>query len=430
MSEFIKKHDIINKFIAISVAIILWAVVMNIKNPVMTKSYNDILVDFTSLSLIEDTYGLVIISDQFPTVDVKLKGNRDDFVQTDVTNIIVSADLSHIKEAGEYTIDYNVKTPYSNMEVTSKYPEYLTVIMDVMQIREIPVEVELVGTPANYYSYNEIQSVSTITVSGPSNELAKIDKAYTTIDVTDSSSTISGTYDVILLDAYGAEINSANITQSAKTIEVTLPVLHTVSVPLYVDLVYGDIVNPKRIEGYTLETTHVSIIGEPEYVNAITSINLGEIQIDDTQYGKDEFIFGLPYIANVSYVNGTSTSVAVNIEFSDYTSGNFDIENFEYDEELFQDNMVFVNDFLEVRISGSDADLASLEKDDLTVEIFIERELIEVLDEEGNIIDEYYEVLEPGIYEFPVIVKVVTLAELDIEQEYTIFIEVLEVEEN
>ncbi|MFI3226903.1 MAG: CdaR family protein [Clostridia bacterium] len=427
MSEFIKKHDLINKVIAVSVAIILWAVVMNIKNPVMTKSYNDILVDFTSLSLIEDTYGLVMISDQFPTVDVKLKGNRDDFVQTDVTNIVVSADLSHIKEAGEYTIEYNVKTPYSNMEVTSKYPEYLTVIMDVMEIKEIPVEVEITGVPIPNYSYNEIQTSSTITVSGPHNELSKIEKAYTTVDVTDGASTISGTYDIVLLDAYGSEISSSNITQSTKTVDITLPVLHTVSVPLTVDLVYGDVVNAKRIEGYTLETTHVSIIGAPEYVDTINTIYLGEVNTDDTQYGKDEFIFGLPYMSNVSYVTGTSTSVTVTIDFTDYTTGYFDISNYIYDEEMLDENMIIKDESVEVAISGSNADLSALEPEDLMLEILIDREIIEITDEEGNITT-MYAPLEPGIYEFPAILSVVSLADFDMTTEYTVSIEVLEME--
>lgn len=427
MSDFIKKHDIINKFIAISVAIILWAIVMNIKNPIMTKSYNDILVDFTSLNLIEDTYDLVIISDQFPTVDVKLKGNRDNFLQIDVSNIVVTADLSHIKAAGEYQIEYNVKTPYSDMEVTSKYPEYLTVIMDTMEIREIPVEVEIAGTPTTNFSYNEIQAVSSVTISGPSGELSKVAKAYATVDVSDMSEDITGEYDLILLDEYGNQITSDSIFQSTKIIEVTLPVLHTVSVPVTVDLVYGDIVNPKRIEGYTIDTTFVSIIGRPEYVNSIYSVNLGEIQIDDTQFGKDQFTFGLPYIPNVSYTSSSSTSITVTINFTDYTTEYFEIDNFIYDEELLDENMIILSPYIDVAISGSKADLDDLDLSDFSLSFEIERELIEVTDEDGNVTEQYVS-LEVGIYEYPATLKIVSLAELDYELEYTILIEVLEME--
>lgn len=427
MQEFIKKYDLINKFIALFIATVLWSVVVNIKNPIITKSYNDILVEFTSLSLIEDTYDLVIVSTEFPTVDVKLKGSRDDFVQTTVANIIVTADLSHISTPGEYQIDYNVKTPYSDMEVTGKYPEVLTVIFDVMEVKQIPVNVELTGTPASSYSFDEINAVSTITISGPSNELAKVSTAYANVDVSNASETVTGTYDVVLLDEYGEIITSENISQSRKTIDVELPILQTVSVPLAVDLVYGDVVNPKRIEGYDIETPYVAIIGEPEEVSKVRVINIGEIEVDDTQYGKSEFIFALPTLENVSYTSSTPTSVIVSINFTDYTTGTFNVRNFEYDKDLFEDNMLILNDEVEVTISGSNAELQTLEADDFSMEVIVEREIIETQDEDGNDVITYVP-LEVGFYNCVAILKIESQYDFDVYEEYTVIIEVLEVE--
>lgn len=427
MQDFIKKHDLLNKLFAVLTAIVLWAIVINIKNPIISKSYHDILVEITSSQLIEETFDLVVVSQQFPVVDVKLRGVRDNFVQLNTSNIYVTADLSQIKEAGEYEISYNVKTPYSDMEVVSLYPEKLTVVIDQIITREIPVLIDVVGTPVASYSYKEVESRSSIYISGPSNEVLEIESANISVDITNLSQDILNDFNVVLKDYNGEVVNSENIAQTDTTIEVFMPVYQTATIPLELDLIYGTVVSSKKIDGYFLDTKSVSIIGYPKDVNAIRSINIGEIYIDDTQYGKEKFTFALPVLDDVQYVSHTPTVISATINFTDYTHAIFNVDNFIFDESMIDSNMEFLTKDLDITIFGDEFELSTIELDDITIEIFLDRELYSYEDEFGNNIEGYYP-LDVGLHFFDAIININSTFEFDILDEYVVSIQVLEEE--
>lgn len=416
MSEFIKKYDLLNKVIALSLAVILWAVVVNIKNPIITVGYQDILVNYVSLDMVEDDeYELVIISDEYPIVDIKLRGVRAEIAQVSESNIDISSDLSHIKEPGVYEVPYSVKLPFSDMEVSNKNPEYLSVTIDYIQTKNIPVEVELTGTPSLNYSYESVEVQSYVVISGPSTEVGLINKAYVEVDVDGAYSDISVIEEVTLFDKTGQVVVSDNIKQSDYTLSVSMPVYKISSVPLEVNLVYGDIVSPKAIKDYTINTLRVYIKGRPDDVNEITSINIGDLYVDDTQFGKSEFVFALPYLANINYASQGEHTATVTVEFTDYTIKTFDISNFVFDEKYSE--IEIFDEFITVEIAGSEADFEVLDEEEIYIELEIDPEIIEEM-RKGE------DRLPSGVYEFVGIVNINSESEFDIIGEYIIVVNV------
>ncbi|MFI3115015.1 MAG: hypothetical protein R3Y12_02605 [Clostridia bacterium] len=416
MSEFIKKHDLLNKILALALAIILWAVVVNIKNPIITVSYQDILVNYISLDMVDDDYELVIISDEYPLADIKIRGIRTEIAQVNEANIEITCDLAHIKEPGVYEVLYNVKLPFSDMEVINKSPDYLTVEIDYIQTRTIPVEVELLGLPALNYSYQTVIAEPDIVISGPSTEVSRISNAYISIDVDGKFSDIEELAEVYLIDYEENIVVSENIKQSDYMLSVEMPVYKTLSVPIDVDLVFGDVVSEKAINGYTISPTRVYIIGRPMYISEITSINLGELEIDDTQYGKSEFVFALPYIENINYTTQTGNSATVTILFTDYLVQEMEITNFAYDSEEYHEFEI-VDEAIIIELAGSKAEFEKLLLGDIYIELEIDPEEIEKMRNSDG-------VLPNGTYEFVGIVQNSSVYEFDVIGEYIVTVEV------
>ena len=406
MGEFIKKYDIFNKIIAVCIGATLWAVVINIENPIISSPLNDLVVEFSSLNLIQDNYDLVIVSDEFPKVDIKLKGSRDDIARLSPGNTKVIADLSGINKPGEYEIDYTVKLPFSGIEIVSKYPEKLHIVVDEIQIKKIPVKILLEGEPARGFVFENISNNHEITISGPSNELEKVVKAQVNIDVSDVSKSINGEYEVSLIGESDKVIKSANITQSNKAIKVSLPISKVKEVPVEVDLKYGSIVSSKKIAGYEIDIPKVTIIGAPSYIDSITSINLGVIDIDQTQDGKSKFLFNVPQIENIKYLTKMPENITVSIQFTDYETRNFDVTSFVISEELTDLVSVFT-ETISIQISGSAKELDTIAEGEIMIE--------PVLDI-GN--------LQTGQHEVDCKITIDNSYEFDIEQQYKIVVDV------
>lgn len=403
---FIKKYDVINKFIAVFIAVILWATVTNIKNPIITYAFQDLIVDLTSTGLIFENNNLIVVSDEFPQVDIKLRGSRDEIANLSSSNVKVSADLSSINEAGQYQISYVVKLPYSTVEVIEKYPEKITVIVDELQIKQIPVQIELVGTPLEDYIYDDIIHKEDITISGPKNEIEKIDYAKIEVDVDKKNIDILGEYDVSLINSIGEVVESEKITQNYKFLDVQLSVSKVKTIPLDIDLEYGEIVSYKKIENYTLDKNQVTIVGDPDTVDRYKNLYIGKINVDDTIDGTNMFTFDLPSLEGIKYLNLENLQVKATISFTDYTTKEFTVSKFSINEEELENTLILTENIV-VQISGSEKELLELKSSDIIIEPSV------------NIKD-----LEVGTHEIDCVVKVYNDNDFDFNQNYKMIVEV------
>lgn len=363
MKDFFVKHDLLNKLLAVSVAVVMWAIVTNIKNPIEQVWHNDLVAEFSSINFIEDTYNLVIISDEFPKVNIKVKGTSDDLLRVTPSNIKVSADLSGITKAGSYQIDYSIKLPFSGIEVVNKYPDKLSITVDEISVKQVPLEVEFVGTAEKGYSYNLPKIDSEIKVSGPLTELNKISRAVVYIDIDNKSDDISKSFEILLKDASDKKVSSDEITQSEKEVDIAIIALKTKEVPLEVELNFGTTVKEKSINGYKVEPETIQITGRSSVVDAINSINLGTINVDDS-FESESIIFALPKNDNITY--GFNDAVKTSLIKTDYTNQKYDVTNFEIDDEIIE-RIEIKTDVINVELFAFVADLGSIDADDIKI---------------------------------------------------------------
>ncbi len=194
------------KLFSIIVAVVLWFVVMNTINPTEIKTFTAAI----SLENIDELHekGFVVSnlkSFKDLTVSVKVEGTRpalDELSKTEnKSNIRAKIDLSKldINSGDTFPKTYQAvivpsvpgSTYMYSYDIANYYPTVADIVIDKAGSKTVPVELKTYGSPASGYVASKVSSdVSEVTVTGPESEIAKVEKAVATIDITNETSLV------------------------------------------------------------------------------------------------------------------------------------------------------------------------------------------------------------------------------------------------
>ena len=123
-----------NKFAAalfsLIVAFGIWLYVITTVSPGSEDTFSNIPVTLQNEAALSER-GLMVTTQDVPTVTLRLSGNRSDLIKLNSSNIVLTADLSGIYEPGERKLTYNIAFPgdiaNNAFVVESQSPQYVTV---------------------------------------------------------------------------------------------------------------------------------------------------------------------------------------------------------------------------------------------------------------------------------------------------------------
>ena len=225
MIQFFKKHDIVIKAVCVFIACFLWVYVVSTDSPDVEKDYKDVKITLQNQNKILDNYGLAIISGENDTIDIRVKGSRERISKIgSKSNILVTADVSNITNAGTHQIVYTVTLPVDGIEIVSRTPAYITVVTDKIVTMTVPIKVNITGkTPDGYSLGDYTTSPENITIEGPNTIISNIAAARVDIDASTAGTdkTASWTKEYVFIDKNDKQIASDDISANTKTVTVT-----------------------------------------------------------------------------------------------------------------------------------------------------------------------------------------------------------------
>ncbi len=191
MRQFAKKHDVLLKVLSLVMSVVLWAVIMDIDNPERNMRFDEVPVHITGAAALKNNTGLELIEGENTTVTVSLRGQSKSVGEVRVSQINATVDISGLTEANEYDLPVSVTVSRSGVETNYVTPGKVHVRVDRMESRDIPVEVNVTGTPADGFRASKpTTTTKKIVVQGPATELDLIDKAIATVDVSGRNSAL------------------------------------------------------------------------------------------------------------------------------------------------------------------------------------------------------------------------------------------------
>ncbi len=145
--NFLKKQDFLLKILSLALSIVLWAVVMDVDNPERNMRFDDVPVRIIGASQLKAATGLELIEGEDTTVTVSLRGQSKSVGEVRVSQITATVDISGLTEANEYDLPVTVSVSKSGVETNYVNPGKVHVRVDRVESKDVPVEVNVTGTP-------------------------------------------------------------------------------------------------------------------------------------------------------------------------------------------------------------------------------------------------------------------------------------------
>lgn len=136
--------------------------------------------------------------------------------------INATIDLSGL-EAGEHTIPVMIQIDASPVKLLAVTPDEITLALEPLMTRELPVELIVNGEPPlGYQKEDPVINPEVIQVSGPESAVEKVAQAKVTLDIAGASQSVTVRSGVEILDESGAPVSGVTIRPQLVT--VTQPI--------------------------------------------------------------------------------------------------------------------------------------------------------------------------------------------------------------
>lgn len=265
------------KIISVVFALLIWAYIID-TTPDLTRSR---FVEGLSVSVTGTTslnnYGLALATDVYQEyqgmIDANVDVSQKEYARLSGDNVNVFLDVSNIRSAGMHEIPLTATTTRGT--VTNLYPESITVRVEYLDTREVPIEVEMTGTTKDdyWYSVNE-QSVNpqTVTVSGPASVVQDAARAVAQIDITGQASSFRRAAILRLQDAEGESISTRLLTRSSSTCSVSVDVYPTKEIPVTADATQIVVADGFEIAEITFQPATITIAAQSALLDGIEEL--------------------------------------------------------------------------------------------------------------------------------------------------------------
>lgn len=269
------------KILSLSLAFLLWIVILNIDNPVTTKTFRDIPVTIINEQSLEEKDKTFEIT-RGRRIDVKVRGKRNIIESLTTSSFQAVADLSMLSITSVASIDITVPRYRESVEIIDTGDYMLKVSLENRSMQQFRVEVVEHGTVAEgYYIKEKIARPNMIQVSGAETVINTIAEVVVDVDVSNQSENMKVTKVPKVYDKNGAVIDATKLKLNYEEVEVAVNLLKTKEVPLIIN-VTGEPFHGYKYTSTEYEPKTVKIAGEEAELRKVTAIR-GEYNVNYKQ---------------------------------------------------------------------------------------------------------------------------------------------------
>ena len=313
MREWMKKHHVVMRTLSLLLSVLLWFYVVYRDNPEKAVTFSDIPVRLLNEETLKNRYSLVVDDAEDLTVTVRLSGTFSRLERLSADDLRVTADLSRISQPGTYSLSYDIAA-MDGVTVVERSPSQLSVSVDELVTVELPVNVSITGTmPEGLVADTAIVDPVTVRVSGRRALLESAAAAQVTVSAAELTGPYSAELPFTITDEAGKALATDAVTLLDETVHVEIPVYSERTVPLAVDVLYGNGADESNTV-VTLSRDSVTIRGTTEAVEAVDRILIDTVDVSANP-GEIHREYPISLPEGVSLLDGEKT-VSVDITYT------------------------------------------------------------------------------------------------------------------
>ncbi len=307
-----KKYDWVVKLLCVCAAFILWLYVMEVESPEYETTISGIMVELTGGDVMTAENGLSLYNGSGLPISVTVAGKKSVINRMDPDEIVATADLSKITEAGRHALTIMVDLP-GGVALHSKSQDTVTVYVDVTDTKVVPLRGNFTGLnlPDGYEQGDVVCEYDAITISGPKKILDNITEARVDIDYTGKTSSFDALCDVYLVNRQNASVAEPYLSYTPKKIQVEAPIYKRAIVPVQVLFQHGYLHSENC--SVTVTPSVVTIKGDETAMSAqplLKPIQLNEKDIIGNNYTKTISLS----TADGTFIDGGTGEAQINVE--------------------------------------------------------------------------------------------------------------------
>ena len=355
---------------SVLVSIVLWLFVEINENQLHPYTISGIQI----VRLNEEVLGdrdLLISSMTPETITLTFECPRSVAARLNNTNLTVTMDLFPVLSRGPTTLPYEINFPsdtdLSSLTVTERSVNRISLYIDRMQSRPVPVLVSYTGGAAEGFIQDSPEyGPQSVTVSGPAEAVSSVGTARVNVVRENLSSTYTDDLHFVLYDVSGDELDQAildQLTVSDETIRVTVPIRAMKDVSLNVELTPGAGASSQNVS-VTYEPSVIIVAGDPEDVRDFNTINLNTIDLTRFETTISE-VYPIIIPNGLTNISG-ETEARVTVEILGLELKHMSISNLQVNLPAGYTADI-ISPSVDVRIRGRASDLAGLTEEKIRI---------------------------------------------------------------
>ncbi|MCQ2519275.1 MAG: CdaR family protein [Lachnospiraceae bacterium] len=271
------------KLVSIISAILLWLVVINITDPVVTDTRKNIPVSLLNQEVITSSgKTLEVVNGSDVLASVVIKAPRSVIREIGDDSLKAVADMRYLSEdESTVPIIFSVTKYSDKVESISASADSIQVRVENKRTVQLPISATTSGDiESGYVIGNITQAQNQVKISGPASIISSISRANVDVQVTGFKENISTSADIVLYDNEGNEVDDKNLEMNLNSVRVEVEILATKKVPLVVSS------TGTPAEGYNVtgvvecDVENVVIAATPSVIDKVEKIVIPESQLN------------------------------------------------------------------------------------------------------------------------------------------------------
>ena len=317
--------------VSLIAALALWSYITSTEGAVGTRIISGVPVEFNGEDALRDTKGLVVTDVDTHAVTITVSGPRSELSKIDEKSIRAVVDLTTVTGANTYIWNYDIiypdKVDPSVMNITSRFPQSVSITVDKLSWTNVEVGGSFDGSLADNHKAGQlIFNPATIKVYGPETVVSKLSYAWVSFERDNVDSTLTLDVPFTLLDRDGNLVDQTNLELEQDTVTVTLPIQSIKEVPLTVDLVEGAGATAQNTI-VEIEPSTVTLSGDSALLDVINKISIATIDLKRFESHYED-TYTIPIDNDLENLTGEITA-HVTVDISGLATKELYVTNFE-----------------------------------------------------------------------------------------------------
>ena len=380
-------NNILLKGVSVAVAVVVWLLVVNVDDPIITSNIAGVAVQVQNEAYIESGGKMSLIKEGENIISVEVKGKRSIVDKLTPEDLVATAYLKQIVNMNTDPIMVPIAVTCSRLKSADLIPNPRNLSVDIDDIMTQEYIVTVTSGESQPGKGYEIGTLSAnpdkVSITGPQSLVRKIDKVVASVDASNLQENTTKQVGLEIIDKNQEKISESQMNYLKY--DTSVPKVY-VSVGLWAiqnDVsIKGGYVG-KALDGYkvdkiTFTPENISVAGSQEALEALTAegkvIRVPDETIDVTGKNSDfEVKVNIEKLLpdNVKLTKDTSDTVIASVSILPQDSKEYSVLTTDITGQNVADGLqlVYETEKVQIRIRENGAQLAQLKESDIKVSV-------------------------------------------------------------